>query len=97
MNIKYPKTEILAVMGSKVYPLYVTADVDENMQISRREDFLFFEAAIKKNHGNGLWYPGCDEDPYWTKWTVKKSAIKSYVKLPEPKVNINYNYDSDEF
>lgn len=100
MNIKYPKTEILAVMGSKVYPLYVTADVDEideNMKISRREDFLFFETAIKKSHGNNLWYPGCGEEPFWTNWTVKKSAIKSYVELPEPKVNIDYGYDPDEF
>ena len=100
MNIKYPKTEILAVMGSKVYPLYVTADVDEvifNMQASHREDFLTFKTAIKKSHGQGLWYPGCGEEPFWTNWTVKKNAIKSYVSLPEPKVNIDYGYNSDEF
>lgn len=100
MNIKYPATEILAVMGSKVYPLYTTADVNEvifNIQASRREDFLTFEVAIKKSHGNGLWYPGCGEEPYWTSWVVKKNAIKSYVRLPEPKVNIDYNYSSDEF
>ena len=45
MNIKYPKTEILAVLGSKVYPLYVTADIDEltnDLQFSHREDFLTF-------------------------------------------------------
>lgn len=58
MNIKYPKTEIMCVLGSKVYPLYVTA---------------------------------------WANWTVKKNSIKSYVELPEPKVNINYGYDEDEF
>lgn len=57
MNIKYPKTEVLAVLGSKVYPLYVTADVDEltnDLQFSHREDFLTFETAIKTSHGNGL-------------------------------------------
>lgn len=100
MNIKYPKTEILAVMGSKVYPLYVTADVDEvifNMQTSHREDFLTFETAIKKSHGQGLWYPGCGEEPFWTSWTVKKNAIKSYVELPEPKVSVDYGYDSERF
>lgn len=100
MNIKYPKTEILAVMGSKVYPLYTTSDVDEiifNMQTSHREDFLTFETAIKKSHGNGLWYPGCDEEPYWTAWTVKKNAIKSYVELPQPKVTINYGDNAEEF
>lgn len=100
MNIKYPKTEILAVMGSKVYPLYTSADVDEiifNMQTSHREDFLTFETAIKKIHGQGLWYPGCGEEPFWTNWTVKKNTIKSYVSLPEPKVNIDYGYDPDEF
>lgn len=51
MNIKYPKTEIMCVLGSKVYPLYVTASAEEivkNMQISHREDFLTFETAIKK-------------------------------------------------
>lgn len=99
MNIKYPKTEVLAVLGSKVYPLYVTAtteEIENNMQITSREDFLTFEAAIKRSHGNGLWYPNCGEDPYWTDWTVKKSAIKSYVELPEPKININYGYSEDK-
>ena len=100
MNIKYPKTELMVVLGSKVYPLYVTAtteEIENNMQITSREDFLTFETAIKKDHGNGLWYPGCGEDPYWTNWTVKKNSVKSYVELPEPKVNINYGYDEDEF
>lgn len=97
MNIKYPKTEVLTVLGSKVYPLYTTAGVDEitdNMQIAHREDFLTFETAIKKSHGQGLWYPGCGEEPYWTDWTIKKNAIKSYVKLPEPRVSVDYG---DEF
>ncbi len=100
MNIKYPKTELMVVLGSKVYPLYVTAtteEIENNMQITSREDFLTFETAIKKDHGNGLWYPGCGTNPYWTDWTVKKNAIKSYIELPEPKVNINYDYDEDEF
>lgn len=100
MNIKYPKTEILAVMGSKVYPLYTNVDVDEiifNMQTSHREDFLTFETAIKKSHGQGLWYPGCGEEPFWTNWTVKKNAIKSYVELPEPRVSVDYGYDVEDF
>ncbi len=100
MIIKYPKTEVLAVLGSKVYPLYVTTSIDEiifNMQTSHREDFLTFETAIKKSHGQGLWYPGCGEEPFWTNWTVKKNAIKSYVELPEPKVSVDYGYDSERF
>lgn len=100
MNIKYPKIEILAVLGSKVYPLYVTADIDEltnDLQFSHREDFLTFETAIKTSHGNGLWYPGCGEDPFWTNWAVKKSAIKSFLELPEPKVTINYGDNLEEF
>lgn len=100
MNIKYPKTELMVVLGSKVYPLYVTAtteEIENNMQITSREDFLTFETAIKKDHDNGLWYPDCGEDPYWTNWTVKKNSIKSYIELPEPKININYGYDEDEF
>lgn len=59
MNIKYPRTEIMVVLGSKVYPLYVTEPAEN--------------------------------------WTVKKSAIKSFLNLPEPKVNIDYGYNSDEF
>ena len=42
MNIKYPKTELMVVLGSKVYPLYVTAtteEIENNMQITNREDF----------------------------------------------------------
>lgn len=100
MNIKYPKTELMVVLGSKVYPLYVTAtteEIENNMQITSREDFLTFETAIKKSHGNGLWYPGCGEDPFWTNWTVKKNAIKSYVSLPKPKVNIDYGYNAEDF
>lgn len=100
MNIKYPKTEIMCVLGSKVYPLYVTASAEEivkNMQISHREDFLTFETAIKDNHGQDLWYPGCGENPFWTNWTVKKSAIKSFLNLPEPKVNIDYGYNAEDF
>lgn len=100
MNIKYPKTEIMCVLGSKVYPLYVTAtteEIENNIQITSREDFLTFETAIKKSHGNGLWYPGCGEDPYWANWTVKKNSIKSYVELPEPKVSVDYGYDPERF
>lgn len=58
MNIKYPRTEIMLVLGSKVYPLYVTEPTD---------------------------------------WTVKKSAIKSFLNLPEPKVNIDYGYNAEDF
>ena len=29
MNIKYPKTEIMVVLGSKVYPLYTSFSVDD--------------------------------------------------------------------
>ena len=29
MNIKYPKTEIMIVLGSKVYPLYTSFSVDD--------------------------------------------------------------------
>lgn len=100
MNIKYPKTEIMVVLGSKVYPLYVTepAESVRNLLINTtRESLLTFETAVKKSHSTGLWYPGCNEDPYWTNWTVKKSAIKSFLELPEPKVTINYGDNLEEF
>ena len=42
-------------------------------------------------------YPGCDEEPIWTKWTVQKRAIKSYLELPKPKVNIDYSYEEGGF
>lgn len=100
MEIKYPKTEILAVLGSKVYPLYTTMamdDVDDKVRDLHSVDFLTFEVAIKKSHANGLWYPGCGDKPAWTSWTVKRDAIASYVKLPEPKVDVQYRYgDSDD-
>ena len=64
-DIKYPKTELFVVLGTKTYPLYTTVDpqtVHELLtQTEGREKFLSFEVAIKKNHGNGLWYPGCDD------------------------------------
>ena len=100
MNIKYPKTKIMVVLGSKVYSLYVTEPAESVRTIlsnTTRESLLTFETAIKDNHDQGLWYPGCGENPYWTNWTVKKSAIKSFLNLPEPKVNIDYGYNSDEF
>lgn len=100
MKIKYPKTELMVVLGSKVYPLYVTETQEEIQAIlncSNREDMLTFEAAIRRHHGKGLWYPECGDEPHWTGWTTKKSTIKSYIELPEPKVNIDYGYSSDEF
>lgn len=100
MNIKYPRTEIMVVLGSKVYPLYVTEPAESVRTIlsnTTRESLLTFETAIKKSHGNGLWYPGCGEDPFWTNWTVKKNAIKSYVELPEPRVSVDYGYDVKDF
>ena len=58
-DIKYPKTELFVVLGTKTYPLYTTVDpqtVHELLtQTEGREKFLSFEVAIKKNHGNGLW------------------------------------------
>ena len=67
------------------------------MSIAHREDFLIFPTAINKEHGNGLWYPGCGTDPIWTDWEVKKNAIKSIIKLPKPKVKIDYNVDSTDY
>lgn len=67
MNIKYPKTEIMFVLGSKVYPLYTSLSVNEvhnHMCEAHREDFLVFPTAIK---------------------------------LPEPKVKIDYNVDYDDY
>lgn len=100
MKIKYPKTEIMVVLGSKVYPLYTSFSVDDvhdYMRIAHREDFLIFPTAINKEHGNGLWYPGCGTDPIWTDWEVKKNAIKSIIKLQKPKVKIDYNVDSTDY
>ena len=100
MNIKYPKTEIMIVLGSKVYPLYTSFSVDDvhdYMRIAHREDFLIFPTAINKEHGNGLWYPRCGSDPIWTDWEVKKNAIKSIIKLPKPKVKMDYNTDSNDY
>ena len=98
MNFKYPKTEVLAVLGSKVYPLYITAALDDTvkkLQEARREDFLIFTAAIRKDHGKGLWYPNCGSEPYWTDWVLKKSAIKSVLALPKPNIKIDYS-DKDK-
>ena len=100
-DIKYPKTELFVVLGTKVYPLYTTADPefvhDVLTRDEGRERLLSFEVAIKKHHSGGLWYPGCDEDPFWTNWTVQKRAIKSYLELPKPKVNIDYGYEEEDF
>lgn len=99
-DIKYPKTELFVVLGTKVYPLYTTADPEfvHNLltNVEGRETLLTFEVAIRKHH-SGLWYPDCHEDPVWTKWTVQKRAIKSYLELPKPKVNINYGYEEEDF
>ncbi|MBD5431664.1 MAG: hypothetical protein HDR41_04250 [Lactobacillus sp.] len=98
MNIQYPKTELFVVLGSKVYPLYVTESSESVKNIlinSSRESLLTFKTAMKKNH-SGLWYPDCHEEPVWTEWTVQKRAIKSYLKLPEPQVKINYGFDDED-
>lgn len=91
-DIKYPKTELFVVLGTKVYPLYTTEDPefvhDVLTRVEGRERLLTFEVAIKKHHSGGLWYPGCDEEPIWAKWT---GAIKSYLELPKPKVSIDYS------
>lgn len=52
MNIKYPKTEIMVVLGSKVYPLYTSLSINEihdHMRTAHREDFLIFPTAINKD------------------------------------------------
>lgn len=51
-DIKYPKTELFVVLGTKTYPLYTTVDpqtVHELLtQTEGREKFLSFEVAIKR-------------------------------------------------
>lgn len=52
MNVKYPKTEIMVVLGSKVYPLYTSLSVNEVhdfMRAAHREDFLIFLLLLIKN------------------------------------------------
>ena len=52
MSIKYPKTEIMIVLGSKVYPLYTSLSVSEVhdfMRVAHREDFLIFLLLLIKN------------------------------------------------
>lgn len=101
MNVENrPHSKIFVSMGAEVISIYVTEPAESVRTIlsnTTRESLLTFETAIKKSHGNGLWYPGCDEEPFWTNWTVKKNAIKSYVELPEPKVNIDYGYEEEDF
>ena len=98
-DIKYPKTELFVVLGSKVYPLYTTFSPDSVydalVNAENREDLLVFEVAVRKNHG--LWYPDCHENPIWSKWTVQKRSIKSFLELPKPKVNIDYGYEEEDF
>lgn len=98
-EIKYPRTEVMIVLGSNVYPLYVTdekEDIEMYLDDASREEMIDLEAAIKVKFNKGLWYPGCGDKPYWTEWTVKKSSIKSLIKLPEPKINIDYGDDKEE-
>lgn len=97
-DIKYPKTELFVVLGSKVYPLYTTLspeDVYDKIVYAEREELLDFEVAVRKNHV--LWYPDCHENPIWSKWTTQKRTIKSYLELPKPKVNIDYGYEEEDF
>lgn len=97
-DIKYPKTEVFVVLGTKVYPLYTTMapeDVREALEYAEREELLTFEVALRKKYG--LWYPDCHENPVWSKWTVQKRSVKSFLELPQPKVNIDYGYEEEDF
>lgn len=97
-DIKYPKTELFVVLGTKVYPLYTTEapnSVYTCLRREGREELLTFEVAVRKNHGLG--YPDCHEEPVWSYWTVQKRSIKSFLELPKPKVNIDYGYEEEDF
>lgn len=98
-DLKYPKTELFVVLGAKVYSLYTTFSPDSVydalVNAENREELLVFEVAVRKNHG--LWYPDCHESPIWSKWTIQKRSIKSFLELPKPKVNIDYGYEEGGF
>lgn len=38
-----------------------------------------------------------DQIQFGQGWEVKKNAIKSIIKLPKPKVKIDYNTDSNDY
>lgn len=50
-DIKYPKTELFVVLGTKVYPLYTTEDPEfvHNLltNVEGRERLLSFEVPLK--------------------------------------------------
>lgn len=97
-KINYPKTEVMVVLGNNVYPLYVTKEKDDIARFLDDSDYMInLEVAIKTKFNKGLWYPGCGEEPYWTEWSVKTSAIKSLIVLPEPKINFDYGEKDYDF
>lgn len=98
MKIKYPKSELFVVIGSKNFAMYTTASSKSVMKLLQKSDskeFLDFEIAVQKTYSINLWYPDCGAELFWLNWTIKKSAIKSFVAMPKPKLRVDYS-DNDK-
>ncbi|EFJ69851.1 hypothetical protein HMPREF0514_10295 [Lactobacillus paragasseri JV-V03] len=101
MEIKYPKAEMLIVLGEKNYAVYTDVSINTISRVkksaSRNED-LAFNIAKRKN--GSFWYPSCSDPIIWTTALINKRVIKAILEVPEPKVKLDYsddNYDDVPF
>ena len=94
MEIKYPKAEMLIVLGEKNYAVYTDATLNEisrDKQQASRNDDLEFKIAKRKN--GSFWYPNCGDPIIWTTALINKRVIKTILEVPEPKVKLDYSTD----
>ena len=101
MEIKYPKAEMLIVLGEKNYAIYTDITINgiklRKEKASRNEDIAF---NIAKRKNGSFWYPGCGDPIIWTTALINKRVIKAILEVPEPKVKLDYsdyNYDDVPF
>jgi len=97
MEVKYPKAEMLIVLGKKQYAMYTDVSIEDINKLKAKaghNDDITFNIAKQKN-GN-FWYPGCKKELIWTTALINKRIIKAALEVPKPNVKLDYsNVDSD--
>ena len=91
MQVKVPRTELLIKLGDKTMPAYITEkrkNIVRQMKIN--EHWGYIEVEVARTPENKTWYPGCGQDIVWTTASFKSSHIIGLLKLPNPKVSVNY-------
>ena len=92
MQVKVPRTELLIDFNARTFTAYIAESKQKFMSnhIRGAQDHDYVRVEIAKTPSGKFWTPNCEEEIIWTDASFKIGHIIGMIKMPNPKVSVDY-------